>query len=135
MKIDLKQILKDEANWKHENFGVVANFISGLGKNKDGVVELIDRENARTEPQPTPTATEGWEESFDNKIRDLGLNIGYKQKSRIEDLKSYISTLLAQTKETERARVRGIVKRIKIEYNNVLTDEVVCVPDLLKELK
>lgn len=37
MKIDLKQILKDNANWKHENFGIVASFISGLGEN--GVVE------------------------------------------------------------------------------------------------
>lgn len=39
MKVDLKQVLKDEANWKHSNFGIVANFISGLGENKDGIIE------------------------------------------------------------------------------------------------
>lgn len=37
MKVDLKQILKDEANWKHGDFGVVAAFISGLGE--DGIVD------------------------------------------------------------------------------------------------
>ena len=36
IKVDLKQILKDYANWKHPNFGIVASFISGLGE--DGVV-------------------------------------------------------------------------------------------------
>jgi len=36
IKVDLKQVLKDYANWKHPNFGIVASFISGLGE--DGVV-------------------------------------------------------------------------------------------------
>ena len=45
MKIDLKQILKDEANWKHENFGIVASFISGLGEG--GVVEYPKKPQRR----------------------------------------------------------------------------------------
>jgi len=36
IKIDLKQILKEHANWKHPNFGIIAEFVSGLGE--DGVV-------------------------------------------------------------------------------------------------
>jgi len=36
--VDLKQILKEQANWKHENFGIVANFIDGLGEK--GIVEV-----------------------------------------------------------------------------------------------
>ncbi len=40
MKIDLKEVLKNEANWQHPDFGTVANFISSLGKNKDGIVEV-----------------------------------------------------------------------------------------------
>lgn len=39
VKIDLKKILRKEANWEHKDFGVVANFISGLGE--DGVVKTI----------------------------------------------------------------------------------------------
>jgi len=38
MKIDLKQILKEEANWKHSDIGIVARFIAGLGEN--GVVDV-----------------------------------------------------------------------------------------------
>jgi len=51
MEIDLKQVLKEEANWKHYNFGDVAAFISGLGV--DGVIELkesyICRESTNTQ--------------------------------------------------------------------------------------
>jgi len=36
IKVDLKQILKEQANWKHPNFGIIAEFVSGLGEN--GVV-------------------------------------------------------------------------------------------------
>ena len=36
IKVDLMQILKEQANWKHPNFGIIAAFISGLGE--DGVI-------------------------------------------------------------------------------------------------
>jgi len=31
IKVDLKQILKEQANWQHPNFGIIAAFIIGLG--------------------------------------------------------------------------------------------------------
>ncbi len=37
MKVDLKQILKDEANWRHPDFGTVASFLADLGEK--GIVE------------------------------------------------------------------------------------------------
>jgi hypothetical protein len=37
IKVDLKQILKQKANWRHPDFGVVAAFISNLGE--EGVVD------------------------------------------------------------------------------------------------
>jgi len=36
IRVDLKQVLKEQANWKHPNFGIIASFISGLGE--DGVI-------------------------------------------------------------------------------------------------
>jgi len=40
LMLNYKQVFKDEANWKHPNFGIVADFISGLGENSDGIVKV-----------------------------------------------------------------------------------------------
>ena len=48
-KVDLKQILKESANWEHSNFGIVANFISGLGE--DGVIETYSVEEVKEEKE------------------------------------------------------------------------------------
>jgi len=37
IKVDLKQILKEQANWTHPYFAITASFISGLGE--DGVID------------------------------------------------------------------------------------------------
>lgn len=55
--VDLKQVLKDEANWEHADFGIVAHFVAGLGKKRNGVVRVMvpEPESSKGEEKLKPT--------------------------------------------------------------------------------
>lgn len=82
-------------------------------------------------PKDFPTATEGWR----YEMKEMPLwKWGDLSPADKATLIVFIETVIAQTKEAERARVRGIVEKMPVENESVWRPDLVSREDVLDEL-